>query len=210
MDPPLRSLAPDAHGCIMVVIPSRIRRIQGCAPGSRPIAGSPLIVPSNRARRALVKTKYKQALPLTPHQPLPPDRTSLAPCSRRQGRCAPPGGGRLTASLDRACARRSRETKVGTKGWPLQSNKGMSTSPLTPKTPYKDEGDLRMALKIDLILSVGAIRDAAFGGSHGGGTHNAGSRTPPHRGRSILKDMCIDRLRRERKQARRSVRLRRA
>src|SRR5215831_18252793 len=45
MGPPPRSLATDAHDCIMVWIPAGIHRIQGCGDDDRyDLAGSPQIV----------------------------------------------------------------------------------------------------------------------------------------------------------------------
>src|SRR5215471_10321469 len=45
MGPPPRSLATDAHNCIMVWIPAGIHRIQGCGDDDRyDLAGSPQIV----------------------------------------------------------------------------------------------------------------------------------------------------------------------
>jgi hypothetical protein len=56
-----------------------------------------------------------------------PDASSIAPCSRGPGRCAPaPCAGAAARPPGRRWRAALRGKPVGTKGWPLQSNQGMA------------------------------------------------------------------------------------
>ena len=104
--------------------------------GSHPLLGQAFNVHEESGyRSACSRTAYKvMTVDTTGSAPAPsvhqcqpafeqhsPDHPSLAPCSGRQGRCAPPFGGGLRPALT-ALARGALKNLVGTKGWSLRSN----------------------------------------------------------------------------------------
>src|SRR5882724_607171 len=119
--------------------------------GSHPLLGQSSIVHEESGYRpAFSRTAYKvMTVDPTSSAPAPsvppcnvcfnyivPDQLSLAPCSGRQGRCAPPRGGGLRPALT-ALARGAQQASVGMKGSASRSNKGINL--LTPHHPYKGE-----------------------------------------------------------------------
>jgi hypothetical protein len=157
LGPPPRSLAADAHVCIMVRI-QEVHRIQGCrrdlflaAMRAPPRSVIPTTSSLHRARSYQERGTTRAVDP-------------TQPACRRARRCKGRAfGGRCAASLDIVCARRRRQSAVGAKeslrrgrtkerrvscgwaqAWPARANEralalaeGQKKWPLTTEAPYK-------------------------------------------------------------------------